>query len=166
MCLCYFNDRLFEVPAFKLKSIHVLSLHSTSSSNVFDRQCRHYEKPASSASASSKKGTSGSSAPKSIATKSSTKTPTRQKPSPATSSSTKKGSSSKARDKSAVNVRDSPLVTSSSKVQLPSSSRKSPRKRGGSPTPVSEVLRFSSFRYFVITSFLFRLLAFYKASSS
>ena len=166
MCLCCFSDRPPEVPAFKLKSIHVLPSRSTSSSNVPDRQRRHYEKPASSAPASSKKGTSGSSAPKLIVTKSSTKTPTRQKPSFATSSSTKRGPSFKARDKSVVNVRDSPLVTSLSKVQLPSPSRKSPRKRGGSPTPVSEVLCFSSFRYFVITSSLFRLLAFYKASSS
>ena len=166
MCLCCFSGRPPEVPAFKLKSIHVLPSHSTSSSNVPDRQRRHYEKPVSSAPASSKKGTSGSSAPKSIATKSPTKTPTRQKPSSATSSSIKKGSSFKTCDKFVVNVGDSPLVTSSSKVQLPSSSRKSPRKHGGSPTPVSEVLCFSSFRYFVITSSLFRLLAFYKASSS
>ena len=125
MCLCCFSDRPPEVPTFKLKSIHVLPSRSTSSSNVSDRQRHHYEKPASSAPASSKKGTSGSSTLKSIVIKSSMKTPSRQKSSFVTSSSIKKGSSFKTRDKSAVNVCDSPFVTSSSKIQLPLSSRKS-----------------------------------------
>ena len=62
----------------------------------------------------------------------------------ATSSPLKKGSSFKTCDKFAVNVCNSPLVTSSSKVQLSSSSRKSPRKHDASSTSVSKVLRFSS----------------------
>ena len=118
MCLCCFSDRPSEVPTFKLKSIHVLSSCSTSSSNVSNHQRRHYEKSALSAPASSKKGTFSSSALKSIATKFSMKTPSYQKSSFATSSFIKKSSSFKTYNKFTINVCNSPFMISSLKIQL------------------------------------------------